>query len=207
MYNTSIKYYPYLGLLAEEIGNLRYDSVEEFLHFLAAKLTKDSEADAKNGRLQVANNLMSAARFLEKSSIEIRKAWRVCKPYLQDIFPEDIKDFLRNNFLVEEYFEAIKLLYDFEANIEADFNQGYNQSENTFRLSRCLLFLSQGSLPQLIEIIKRTNDYRELILEAEYDPHLNMLRNFNNEFGNEHKLETGFTNTDYVRHENDDLPF
>lgn len=203
MHKRSIKYYQNLELLAEEIGNLRYDSLEEFLHFLAAKLKKDGEADAKNGRLQVANNLLSAAKFLEESSIEIRKAWRICEPYLQVTFPEDIKDFVHKNFQADEYSEAIKQLYD----LQARFNQGYDQSENTFRLSRCALFLSEGSLTRLVEIIKRTDDYRDLILEAEYDRHLNMLRNFNNAFGHEHKLETGFTNTDYVRHENDDLPF
>ncbi len=34
-----------------------------------------------------------------------------------------------------------------------------------------------------------------------------MIRNFNNPFGEEHKLETGLSDTDYAEYLGGDLPF
>lgn len=203
VHKTSIKYYQNLELLAQEIGDLRYDALEVFLHHLALKLKKDSDADAKRGRPQLAGNLMNASNFLEKSAIEIGRAWKICAPYLEDGLPEDIKEFIRKNFKAEEYFKAITLVYDFEG----IYKQDYNSDKNSFRLSRCLLYLSVGNIERLKEEIKNMDDYRDLILAAEYDSNLRMMRNFNNPFGEEHKLDTGFSDPNYVQQLGDDLPF
>lgn len=205
VHKTSLKYYPDLESLAKEIGDLRYDALEAFLRHLALKLKKDSEADAKRGRPQLAGNLMNASNFLETSAIEIGRAWKICAPYLEDGLPEDIKEFIRKNYKAEEYFKAITLLYDYES----AYTQNYNFKTNSFRLSRCLLYLSAGDIERLKEEIKNSDDYRDLILAAEYDGNWNgnMIRNFNNPFGEEHKLETGLSDADSAGHSGDDLPF
>ncbi|WP_421794690.1 hypothetical protein [Haliscomenobacter sp.] len=205
VHKTSLKYYPDLESLAKEIGDLRYDALEAFLRHLALKLKKDSEADAKRGRPQLAGNLMNASNFSETSAIEIGRAWKICAPYLEDGLPEDIKEFIRKNYRAEEYFKAITLLYDYES----AYTLNYNFKTNSFRLSRCLLYLSAGDIERLKEEIKNSDDYRDLILAAEYDGNWNgnMIRNFNNPFGEEHKLETGLSDADSAGHSEDDLPF
>ena len=205
VHKASLKYYPDLQSLAEEIGDLRYDALEAFLHHLALKLKKDSEADAKRGRPQLAGNLMNASNYLETSAIEIGRVWKICAPYLEDGLPEDIKEFIRKNYKAEEYFKAITLLYDYES----AYTQNYNFKTNSFRLSRCLLYLSAGDIERLKEEIKNSGDYRDLILAAEYDGNWNgnMIRNFNNPFGEEHKLETGLGDADSTGYAGDDLPF
>lgn len=205
VHKASLKYYPNLESLAEEIGDLRYDALETFLHHLALKLKKDSDADAKRGRPQLAGNLMNASNYLETSAIEIGRAWKICAPYLEDGFPEDIKEFIRKNFKAEDYHNALMLLYDYESAIM----QNFKFKRTSFRLSRCLLYLSAGDIERLREEIKNSGDYRDLIMAAEYDVNWNgnMIRNFNNPFGEEHKLETGLSDADSAGHSEDDLPF
>lgn len=203
VHKTSIKYYPNLESLACEIGDLRYDALEVFLHHLALKLKQDSEADAKRGRSQLASNLMNASNLMETSAVEIGRAWKICAPYLEDRFPENVKEFIRENFKAEEYFKTIMLLYDYES----AYTQANTFETNSFRLSRCLLYLSAGHFGRLEEEIKNNGDYRDLIMAAEYDGNHNMVRNFNNPFGEEHKLETGFSDANHVEYLGDDLPF
>ena len=203
VHRASIKYYPDVESLAKEIGDLRYDALEAFVHHLALKLKRDSEADAKRGRPQLASSLMNASNSLETSASEIRRAWKICAPYLEDGLPDDMKEFIRKNFKSDEYFEAIMLLNDFDSTHK----QKYKWETSNFRLSRCMLYLSAGNIERLKEEIKNMGDYRDLILAAEYDSNLEMMRNFNNPFGEEHKLETGFSDTDYAKYLGDELPF
>lgn len=203
VHKASLKYYPNLESLAQEIGDLRYDALEVFLHHLALKLKKDSEANAKSGRPQLANNLMNASNYLEISAIKIGRAWKICAPYLEDGLPEDIKEFIRENFQAEDYLKATMLLYDYEST----YTQNYKFKTTSFRLSRCLLYLSAGDIERLREEIKNSGDYRDLIMAAEYDRNYRMMRNFNNPFGEEHKLETGLRDTNPEGHSSDDLPF
>lgn len=203
VHKASIKYYPDLESLAGKISDLRYDALEAFWHHLVLKLKKDSEADAKRGRPQLASNLINASNCMKTSAVEIERVWKICTPYLEDGLPEDIKEFIRENFKAEEYFKAITLLYDFEG----VYKQDYDSDKNSFRLSRCLLYLSAGNIERLKEEIKNMDDYCDLILAAEYDSNLKMMRNFNNPFGEEHRLETGLGDADYAKHSGDDLPF
>ncbi|NRB53987.1 MAG: hypothetical protein HRU41_40440 [Saprospiraceae bacterium] len=46
--------------LAEELGDLRYDALAEFLQHFSEKLAKDSLADEKRGRAKLAKCLAQA---------------------------------------------------------------------------------------------------------------------------------------------------
>lgn len=60
--------------LANELGDLRYDSLSEFLEFLSKNLEKDSIADQKRNRIQLANHLKNASNSIKESSVSIKKA-------------------------------------------------------------------------------------------------------------------------------------
>jgi hypothetical protein len=85
--------------------------------------------------------------------------------------------------------------------------QNFNFKTPSFRLSRCLLYLSAGDIERLREEIKNSGDYRDLIMAAEYEGNYKMMRTFNNPFGEEHKLETGLRDANPEGHSSDDLPF
>lgn len=196
---SKIQHYRDVESLAIAIGDLRYDAIEELLGLLAIKLRADSILNKDD--LTVMDSLINTAVLLDESAVEIKKAFKIEAVHLEKYLPADIKDFIRTNFPTEHYFEAIKRIHDFES------EQDWNSETNTFRLSRCLLFLSEGSIKRLKEEVKGVDDYRDLIMQAEYDQNCRMLRNFNNEFGQEHKLETGFEDKDYVNLLETDLPF
>jgi hypothetical protein len=70
---------PYEGgypKLADDLGNLRYDALADFLELLAAKIDRDAAADAGRGRQQLAAELKDAAEH-------IARAWRICKPFMR----------------------------------------------------------------------------------------------------------------------------
>lgn len=60
--------------LVEEIGNLRYDALTNFLDKLAQKIEEDGQKDANRGRLKLATNLQNCANKLKESVKEIDKA-------------------------------------------------------------------------------------------------------------------------------------
>ena len=68
--------------LTEEIGNLRYDALADFLQKLSKKIEKDCLMDRERGRSKLANSLHSASGSLIKSSKEIETAWEISEPYM-----------------------------------------------------------------------------------------------------------------------------
>jgi hypothetical protein len=72
---TFINYERGLDGLAEDLGNLRYDTLAEFLHKLSEKVEKDGLADEKRERHQLAKQLAFAAKH-------IGNAWTICKKYM-----------------------------------------------------------------------------------------------------------------------------
>ncbi len=68
--------------LAEELGDLRYDALAEFLLRLSEKLAKDSTADERRGRAKLANCLAQASDNLGHSAKEIQKAWMISEPFM-----------------------------------------------------------------------------------------------------------------------------
>lgn len=70
-----------LAGLAEDIGNLRYDALADFLHLLSEKIAADGEKDHSRGRLKLAGRLFACAEQLKGCEADIRKAWVICEPY------------------------------------------------------------------------------------------------------------------------------
>lgn len=68
--------------LAEEIGDLRYDALSEFLELLAHKIQKDGDKDKGRGRIKLATHLHHCANEITKAQTSIDKAWIICEPYM-----------------------------------------------------------------------------------------------------------------------------
>ena len=67
--------------LADDIGDLKYNALAEFLELLAAKIEFDGTKDEARGRVKLSENLFSAAKSLKDSQLAIEKAWVICAPY------------------------------------------------------------------------------------------------------------------------------
>lgn len=65
--------------LAEEIGDLYYDSLAEFLTALSEKLALDGDADEARGRKCLASHLHEAAKHIAEASVHMDGAWEICK--------------------------------------------------------------------------------------------------------------------------------
>ena len=71
-----------LQQLANELVDLRYDALSEFLEYLSKKMEKDSLADKSRNRNQLANHLKNTSVSLKESSKSIAKAWKICEPFM-----------------------------------------------------------------------------------------------------------------------------
>ena len=70
--------------LAQQVGNLRYDSLEEFLTFLADDLVRQGDADGLNGRTKLSTQLYKTAEVLYQARDEMTATWDICEPYMKD---------------------------------------------------------------------------------------------------------------------------
>jgi hypothetical protein len=82
IHKTEIDYEGGLDKLAIDIGDLRYDVLEEFLDKLAVKLREDALADYKRGRPKLAYHLNTAHYFTAFAKEQIKEAWKISKPYM-----------------------------------------------------------------------------------------------------------------------------
>ncbi len=80
---TIVSFNGSLDELAEDIGNLHYESLQTFLVLLSNKLDKDSKKDDKAKRYKLAFELDEASFFIAKASISIKKAYNISKPYMK----------------------------------------------------------------------------------------------------------------------------
>jgi hypothetical protein len=78
------KYDGSLEVLAEDIGNLRYDALADLLKLLSNKINKDSQSDLSRNRVKLAACLKECSLELNEASIAIDKAWEICSPYCQE---------------------------------------------------------------------------------------------------------------------------
>jgi hypothetical protein len=68
--------------LAENIGDLFYDSLSGLLKELSAKISSDGQKDHNRGRTKLAKELFTCAEHLNSASKHISKAWDICTPYV-----------------------------------------------------------------------------------------------------------------------------
>ncbi|MGD1905188.1 MAG: hypothetical protein ACFB0C_04245 [Leptolyngbyaceae cyanobacterium] len=69
--------------LAEQIGNLQYDTLAELLDLLAQKVAKDADKDQGRGRVKLAQELSNCSNHLAVAAHHISKAWQICEPYVE----------------------------------------------------------------------------------------------------------------------------
>lgn len=98
-HKTTVPYEGGLQKLAEDISDLRYDSLYLFLAELSQKIIKDSEADCKRKRLQLALSLLSAGNKLSEAANYINESWKISKPYMR---VEIIKDMIDDESVSDE---------------------------------------------------------------------------------------------------------
>lgn len=84
MHNTEINYEGGLDKLAIDLGNLRYDALEKFLDKLSDKLRTDSIADYDRKRHLLAYSLLAASNLLQLTKDNIRNAWEISEPYMEN---------------------------------------------------------------------------------------------------------------------------
>ena len=82
--HTIIKYNGTLEELSENIGDLYYDSLSEFLQLLSQKLEKDYLKDREKERIKLANFLKEASENIKNSASNISDAWDICEPYIKN---------------------------------------------------------------------------------------------------------------------------
>jgi hypothetical protein len=70
--------------LAEEIGDLYYDSLADLFSKLGEKLERDAASDQKRGRIKLSAELAAAADHLYAASEKIAAAWLICKLFVSD---------------------------------------------------------------------------------------------------------------------------
>lgn len=68
--------------LANELGDMRYDALAEFLGHLADKIREDGEKDASRGRPKLAKYLTTLALHLRVAQEGANAAWGVCEQYV-----------------------------------------------------------------------------------------------------------------------------
>jgi len=77
------KYSGSLADLARDIGNMRYDSLADFLNHLGDDLIRQATADKAGGRIKLASQLEKTAKELYKAGKKMLSVWEVCKPYMK----------------------------------------------------------------------------------------------------------------------------
>lgn len=70
-------------MLSQEIGDLYYDALADFLRLLAQKIEADSQADNARGRTKLAKELAICSQHIEQAAQHIDAAWNICKPFVE----------------------------------------------------------------------------------------------------------------------------
>ena len=70
--------------MAKSVENLRYDALAEFLGNLGNLLYARSLRDNRAGKKQLARALAKADNNITDAQLDIDKAWKICKPYMDE---------------------------------------------------------------------------------------------------------------------------
>lgn len=74
--------------VAEDIGNLHYESFSHLLTHLHDKLKRDAALDLLAGRKKISMELSLAANKINLAWLHIREAWKISEPFM---LPNDIQ--------------------------------------------------------------------------------------------------------------------
>jgi hypothetical protein len=72
-----------MKVLAELIGDLHYETLENLLGQLSIKLYKDGLSDRMNGREKLGYTLDDAANFIRSAALKINTAWEISNPHME----------------------------------------------------------------------------------------------------------------------------
>lgn len=81
---TVEKYNGTLQELAEDIGNLHYESLLELMKALSVKFNEDAIKDAKANRMKLSLVLMDAHIETERVAEAIESAWKISAPFMKE---------------------------------------------------------------------------------------------------------------------------
>ena len=70
--------------LAEDIGNLHYETLVDLMIHMADKLEDDANSDKDKGRRKLSHHLNEASLNIVNASSDIDEAWRISKPFMKD---------------------------------------------------------------------------------------------------------------------------
>jgi len=68
--------------LAEQLGDLRYDALADFLLALSEKMKKDGDADLGRKRTKLARELYTSAKELKTAGEAVARAGEICAPFM-----------------------------------------------------------------------------------------------------------------------------
>jgi hypothetical protein len=77
------KYSGNLEELANDIGDLRYDSLKEFFSLLSKKIKSDAKKDKDGGRVQLSNWLTNLSESLKQAEKDTGVAWHISKKHMK----------------------------------------------------------------------------------------------------------------------------
>ena len=78
-----------MKVFAEEVGDLHYETLTQFLYYLSKKIGEDANKDYSGGRDKLAGALQDAEASVFESSLRIEKAWQISKPFMSAISNND----------------------------------------------------------------------------------------------------------------------
>jgi hypothetical protein len=76
-----IKGFDTMKELATDIGNLEYETLQEFLKELGAKINDDAERDESAGKEELAGELYNLGEMINDIADSLEGTIEICKPY------------------------------------------------------------------------------------------------------------------------------
>lgn len=70
--------------LAQAIGNMRYDTIAQFIDLLSNDIRRQSGDDWKRGRRRLSIRLNQTAHDLSLVKYGFSAAWKICEPYMDE---------------------------------------------------------------------------------------------------------------------------